>query len=148
MTTAPLPSTGAGPAGPAPAPATARAAPAGTACCGASLEYDPEYLLLMARMVPAEAVQYGSFVGTSAAPDWPAIERDLLRLLDRSQDIALLVGLCRAASHEPSSPVALLLQQAERLVGKRYAEVADALPPELLRAWDQAMPVAGAESAP
>jgi len=38
--------------------------------------------------------------------------------------------------HEPSSPVAILLKQAERLVGKRFAEVAQAIPPELLAKWD------------
>ena len=38
--------------------------------------------------------------------------------------------------HEPSSPVAVLLKQAECLVGKRYAEVASAIPAELLAQWD------------
>ena len=38
--------------------------------------------------------------------------------------------------HEPSSPVAILLKQAERLVGKRFAEVAQAIPPDLLAKWD------------
>lgn len=38
--------------------------------------------------------------------------------------------------HEPSSPVAILLRQAERLVGKRFAEVAQAIPPDLLAKWD------------
>lgn len=38
--------------------------------------------------------------------------------------------------HEPSSPVSVLLRQAERLVGKRYAEVAQAIPPDLLARWD------------
>lgn len=38
--------------------------------------------------------------------------------------------------NEPSSPVAILLKQAERLVGKRFAEVAQVIPPELLAKWD------------
>ena len=38
--------------------------------------------------------------------------------------------------HEPSSPVGVLLRQAERLVGKRYAEVAAAIPMDLLLRWD------------
>ena len=38
--------------------------------------------------------------------------------------------------HEPSSPVSVLLRQAERLVGKSYAEVAQAIPPDLLASWD------------
>lgn len=39
-------------------------------------------------------------------------------------------------NHEPSSPVAVLLKQAERMVGKRFALVADAIPLDLLRKWD------------
>ncbi len=38
--------------------------------------------------------------------------------------------------YEPSSPVAVLLRQAERLVGKRYAEVVQAIPGELLALWE------------
>lgn len=38
--------------------------------------------------------------------------------------------------HEPSSPVPLLLRQAEQLIGKRFAEVVDCLPGELLQKWE------------
>lgn len=38
--------------------------------------------------------------------------------------------------HEPSSPVAVLLRQAERMVGKRFAQVAEAIPLDLLKKWD------------
>lgn len=38
--------------------------------------------------------------------------------------------------HEPSSPVAILLKQAERFLGKRYSEVAHAIPADLLAQWD------------
>ena len=41
-------------------------------------------------------------------------------------------------AQEPSSPVCVLLRQAERLVGKRYAEVAQAIPPDLLSRWESA----------
>jgi type VI secretion system protein ImpA len=41
-------------------------------------------------------------------------------------------------SHEPSSPVAVLLTQAERMVGKRFSQVADAIPLDLLQKWDSA----------
>ena len=40
-------------------------------------------------------------------------------------------------THEPSSPVAVLIKQAERMWGKRFSEVAHMIPAELLRAWDQ-----------
>lgn len=39
--------------------------------------------------------------------------------------------------HEPSSPVSLLLRKAEQLVGKRFAEVVETLPLELLEKWEQ-----------
>lgn len=39
-------------------------------------------------------------------------------------------------NHEPSSPVAVLLKQAERMVGLRFALVADAIPLDLLQKWD------------
>ena len=38
--------------------------------------------------------------------------------------------------HEPSSPVAVLLKQAERMVGRRFAQVVDAIPLDLLQKWD------------
>jgi ATP-dependent Clp protease ATP-binding subunit ClpA len=38
--------------------------------------------------------------------------------------------------NEPSSPVAVLLMQAERLVGKRFSQVADSIPLDLLRKWE------------
>ncbi|MFM0730004.1 type VI secretion system ImpA family N-terminal domain-containing protein [Paraburkholderia sediminicola] len=40
-------------------------------------------------------------------------------------------------THEPSSPIPVLLRRAEQFVGKRYAEVAQAIPPELLVQWDR-----------
>lgn len=40
-------------------------------------------------------------------------------------------------THEPSSPVGVLIKQAERMWGKRFSEVAHMIPAELLRAWDQ-----------
>lgn len=39
--------------------------------------------------------------------------------------------------NEPSSPVAVLLKQAERLWGKRFSEVAHFIPADLLKAWDE-----------
>ncbi|MDR0215877.1 MAG: type VI secretion system ImpA family N-terminal domain-containing protein, partial [Comamonas sp.] len=39
--------------------------------------------------------------------------------------------------NEPSSPVAIMLKQAHRMVGKRYAEVAQMIPLDLLQQWDK-----------
>lgn len=39
-------------------------------------------------------------------------------------------------THEPSSPIPVLLRRAEQFVGKRYAEAVQAIPLELLVQWD------------
>lgn len=65
--------------------------------CGPSLEYEPDYLLLLSRLTPGVEVQYGAFVGSGEAPDWTAIEREARRLLAISQDIVLWACVCRAA---------------------------------------------------
>nr|WP_315595979.1 type VI secretion system ImpA family N-terminal domain-containing protein [uncultured Cupriavidus sp.] len=41
-------------------------------------------------------------------------------------------------THEPSSPVALLLRQAEYLLGKPFSEVFQAIPAELVERWSRA----------
>jgi type VI secretion system protein ImpA len=40
-------------------------------------------------------------------------------------------------THEPSSPIPVLLKRAEQFVGKPYAEVVTAIPAELLAQWDE-----------
>jgi len=38
--------------------------------------------------------------------------------------------------HEPSSPVSVLLKEAERMVGRRFSELVDSIPIDLLKKWD------------
>ncbi|WGS45874.1 type VI secretion system ImpA family N-terminal domain-containing protein [Burkholderia sp. JSH-S8] len=40
--------------------------------------------------------------------------------------------------NEPSSPVVVLLRQSERMVGKRFSEIAHVIPADLLAKWDEA----------
>ena len=56
------------------------------------------------------------------------------------QDALSLVRVARLwfETHEPSSPVADLLRQAEKLTGKSYLEIADAIPLDLLARWRNA----------
>lgn len=68
----------------------------GASPCGESLEYDPEYAVLQARLEPKADVQYGDFSARPEAPDWSEVERDARRLLLRSKDITLLVWFTRA----------------------------------------------------
>ncbi|WP_018915163.1 ImpA family type VI secretion system protein [Thiomonas sp. FB-6] len=74
------------------------------------------------------AAQAGAPAPGTAAPREPG---------DR-QAAQASIALARAwfERNEPSSPVCVLLRQAERLVGKRYAEVVQAIPAELLARWE------------
>ncbi|WP_211473036.1 ImpA family type VI secretion system protein [Collimonas humicola] len=83
--------------------------------CGPNLEYDPEYMLLMAKAAPRNDAQYGDFVDTPEGPNWADIERDCQRLLLRSRDITLLVLLLRSRTR--SAQAAGLQEGLTRLVG-------------------------------
>ncbi|MQR02087.1 type VI secretion system protein TssA [Glaciimonas sp. GS1] len=63
--------------------------------CGPNLEYDPEYVVLVAKMAPKGDTQYGDFIGAAEAPNWGDIERDCRRMLLRSCDINIIVLLMR-----------------------------------------------------
>lgn len=59
--------------------------------------------------------------------------------LEQREHIRKLLGQVRQwiDHHEPSSPVSVLLKQADRMWGKRFSEVASMVPPELMQAWDR-----------
>ena len=61
----------------------------------------------------------------------PAAITDRFDALQRIEDIRNWFE-----AHEPSSPTIPLLRQAERLVGKRFSEVVNTIPLELLQKWD------------
>jgi type VI secretion system protein ImpA len=63
--------------------------------CGPNLEYDHEYAVLLARFASKTEAQYGKFVDKPEPPDWADVERDCRRLLLRSKDISILIGLAR-----------------------------------------------------
>lgn len=67
---------------------------------GASLEYDPEYAVLAARLVPKAEVQYGQFKSSGNEPEWKEIERDCRRLLLRSKDIGVLIWFARSRTRQ------------------------------------------------
>jgi type VI secretion system protein ImpA len=58
--------------------------------------------------------------------------------LHQREHIRALLGQVIAwiEDNEPSSPVSIVLRQAQNLWGKRYAEIIAAVPPELLAQWD------------
>lgn len=92
-------------------------------------EYDPEYLLLFSRAAPQAEAQYGDFVSTPEAVNWPEIERDARRLLTRSKDIRVLILLLRSRIQQAGAQglAEMLTQLAELSV-----IWSDALHPQLL----------------
>ncbi|MEA3120831.1 MAG: type secretion system protein ImpA [Paraburkholderia sp.] len=68
-----------------------------SAPCGADLEYDPEFVVLSAKVVPRVEAQYGDFVGTPDPIHWSDVDRDCRRLMMRSKDmrLAVLFARCR-----------------------------------------------------
>lgn len=67
-------------------------------------------------------------LAASSAPDAASSRIDATRQIRAARDWF--------ECHEPSSPVAVLLKQAERMVGLRFSQLADAIPLDLLRRWD------------
>ncbi|WP_043344058.1 ImpA family type VI secretion system protein [Cupriavidus basilensis] len=59
--------------------------------CGDDLEYDPEFVVLLAKAAPKADAQYGDFVSEPEACNWAELERDCRRLLLRTRDIRILV---------------------------------------------------------
>jgi type VI secretion system protein ImpA len=63
--------------------------------CGADLEYDPEFVVLSAKVAPRAEAQYGDFVGSPEPVNWSDIDRDCRRLMVRSKDMRLAVLFTR-----------------------------------------------------
>ncbi|WP_171914069.1 ImpA family type VI secretion system protein [Paraburkholderia xenovorans] len=65
--------------------------------CGIDLEYDPEFVVLAARMTAKQEAQYGDFVGSPEPVNWSDVDRDCRRLMVRSKDmrLAVLFARCR-----------------------------------------------------
>lgn len=63
--------------------------------CGPDLEYDPDFVVLLANVAPRGDAQYGNFVDAAPAVNWADAERDCRSLLARSKDLRLLIILAR-----------------------------------------------------
>ncbi|EIF31109.1 hypothetical protein BCh11DRAFT_06625 [Burkholderia sp. Ch1-1] len=65
--------------------------------CGIDLEYDPEFVVLAAKMTARQDAQYGDFVGSPEPVNWSDVDRDCRRLMARSKDmrLAVLFARCR-----------------------------------------------------
>jgi type VI secretion system protein ImpA len=67
--------------------------------CGPNLEYDPEYVALLTRMIPRGDTQLGDFIKAPEEPNWGEIERECRQMLSRSRDITILLLLLRCRIH-------------------------------------------------
>ena len=65
--------------------------------CGVDLEYDPEFVVLSARVAAKMDVQYGDFVGAAEPVNWSEVDRECRQMMMRSKDIriAVLFARCR-----------------------------------------------------
>jgi type VI secretion system protein ImpA len=72
-------------------------------------------------------------------PALPTVEATHAHIVQEREQVRALLSHIRhwVEHHEPSSPVTILLKQADRMWGRRFAEVAHMIPPDLMQAWDR-----------
>jgi type VI secretion system protein ImpA len=69
---------------------------AGDAPSGDDLEYDPAFMDLMVAAQPGQERQAGSEIVPGSEPDWKAVAKKALAVLDRSHDLRVAVVLAQA----------------------------------------------------
>ena len=98
-----------------------------------ALQVDAAPVARLVDIHPDGAVPGPSGIGTPVALPGAG------NVAQQREQIRQLLGQVREwiDQHEPSSPVSVLLKQADRMWGKRFSEVATMIPAELLQAWDR-----------
>lgn len=97
--------------------------------CGSDLEYDSEFVVLMAKATPRPDAQYGDFVCAPEAVNWADLERDCRRMLLRTRDIRILVLLLRCRTRLAQ---ATGLRDGLSILAHGLAKWPDAIHPQLL----------------
>jgi len=94
---------------------------------------------LVTQMPQKSRVQSANALAEPACQMKRIIQEPMMNTDQQRERIRQLLNETRVwiEQNEPSSPVAILLKQAERVWGKRFSEVANFIPPDLLRAWDE-----------
>ncbi|MCC8395694.1 type VI secretion system ImpA family N-terminal domain-containing protein [Paraburkholderia sp. MMS20-SJTR3] len=85
-----------------------------------------------APTIPAPASSDALAASPTVAPAATAASMDRWSALAAIQETRIWFE-----QNEPSSPVIVLLRQSERMVGKRFSELAHVIPAELLAQWDE-----------
>lgn len=97
--------------------------------CGNDLEYDPEFVVLLANAAPRGDAQYGDFVSTPEAVNWADLERDCRRILLRTRDIRVLILLLRCRTRLAQ---ATGLRDGLRTLAHLLEKWPDAIHPQLM----------------
>ena len=85
----------------------------------------------------AETMREPGTTATQSQTDRPCIIETTALHADRQTALGRMIEARHwFEAHEPSSPVPLLLKRAEQLVGRRYSEIVQAIPAELLLQWE------------
>lgn len=64
--------------------------------CGDNLEYENDYVLLLAKVEPKDSVQYGDFVSEKSNIAWGEVAEDVELLFTRTKDVRLVILWIRA----------------------------------------------------
>jgi type VI secretion system protein ImpA len=68
----------------------------GERACGENLEYDPDFVELERLQQGKAEAQFGNTIIAAEPPDWKAMRKLALSLLERTRDLRVGVHLCRA----------------------------------------------------
>ena len=90
--------------------------------CGENLEYENEYLLLLAKVEPKDSVQYGDFVSETTNISWGEVAEDVEQLFTRTKDIRLAILWIRAQVYKRGAQGLLLGLQLLHELLTRYPD--------------------------
>ena len=90
------------------------------------------------RAAGAPAPSLMAHMATPLAAPQALLPQQQAGVLQEREQIRVLLRQVRLwiEQHEPSSPVTILIKQADRMWGKRFSEIAGMIPPDLVKAWD------------
>ena len=90
--------------------------------CGENLEYENDYLLLLAKVEPKDSVQYGDFVSETTNVSWGEVAEDVEQLFARTKDLRLAILWLRAQVYKRGAQGLLLGLQLLHELLTRYPD--------------------------
>lgn len=102
----------------------------GAAPCGADLEYEPEFLALLAAAAGKPEQQFDDTVIPAVPPDWATVHEHAQALAARTRDLRVAVWLMRSGARLHGWPAALAgLQLVQGLLERHWDQVHPQLDP-------------------